>query len=165
MFQLSETDFFKNMHKEEERVHQDQLSLTQKAEFVRQFTNHDPAIERARKWQQQPAIFKKIILDPEWKPITIFVLLIVVFSMLSTLLAAYFACFGPPEPGLILYLDTVMEIFFCIDIVRNFLTQYTDPREPRKPIKDVFKIALHYVKGSFFFDLVAVMAWPLRHAV
>ena len=92
-------------------------------------------------------------------------LLIIVFSALSTLFAAYFACFGEPEKGAVYTLDIVMEVCFCIDIVRNFFMQYTDPREPRKPIKDLFKIAKHYIKGSFFFDLIACLAWPLRLAV
>ena len=77
------------------------------------------------------------------------------------MLAANFACFGEPS-GAVYMLDTVMEICFVIDMVRNFFTSYTDPREPRKPVRDLFLIMKHYVKGPFLFDFVALSAWPIR---
>ena len=58
-----------------------------------------------------------------------------------------------------------MEISFIADIARNFFTDYFDPRDPRKKIKDIFKIAKHYIRGSFFFDLIACLAWPLHLAL
>ena len=74
------------------------------------------------KLYQKPAIFDKIILDPHSKPVAMFVLMIILFALISTLLAAYFACFGAPsESGLIIF-DNIMEIFFITDIVRNFFT-------------------------------------------
>ena len=55
-----------------------------------------------------------------------------------------------------------MEIVFMIDILRNFLMEYYDPREPRKPIRDCGSIAVHYIKAEFVFDVLAILAWPLR---
>ena len=70
-----------------------------------------------------------MILDPEWKIMQMFAFMMILFSLCSSLFAAYFACFGEPEPGGVIYsFDTVMEIAFIIDIVKNFFTQYTDPR-------------------------------------
>ena len=93
----------------------------------------------------------------------IFAFLMIIFSMTSSILGALLACFGEPEPGSwILILDTIMEIAFIIDIVKNFFTQYTDPRQPTKPVKDLFKIVVNYLKGPFFFDFLAISAWPIR---
>ena len=110
---------------------------------------------------EPPAIFKKIIIDPEWKSIEVFQLLIILFSMLTTLFAAYFACFGEPESWGVYYFDMFMEICFIIDIVKNFFLMYTDPNDPSKKIKDFVKIAMHYAKGTFCFDAAAVLSWPI----
>lgn len=74
-----------------------------------------------------------------------FILLIILFALISTLLAAYFACFGPPESNGLILFDAIMEVCFITDIVRTFLTQYVDPRDPRKRIRDLIKIARNYV--------------------
>ena len=57
-----------------------------------------------------------------------------------------------------------MEICFIIDIVKNFFLMYTDPTDPSIKIKDLVKIARHYIRGTFFFDLAAVLAWPIFKA-
>ena len=74
----------------------------------------------ARKRAEKPACFQKIILDPTWKPIIIFGFLIIIFAVISTILGAFFACFGEPENEALIILDMVMEIFFALDIVRLF---------------------------------------------
>ena len=79
---------------------------------------------------EPPAILKKIIIDPGWKPVIIFQLLLVIFSMLTTLFAAFFACFGEPMNQAIYYFDMFMEICFIVDIVKNFFLMYTDPTDP-----------------------------------
>ena len=112
-----------------------------------------------------PAIFKKIIIHPEWKPVTFLNLLIILFSVLSTHFAAFFACFGEPQNKFIKGLDLVMEIFFIIDIVSHLFMMYRDPRDPRKYISDITKIIWHYLKGAFIFDLLAVLAWPISGAM
>lgn len=42
---------------------------------------------------------------------------------------------------------------------------YRDPRDPRKYISDLAKIIMHYLKGAFIFDLLAVLAWPISYAL
>ncbi len=74
-----------------------------------------------------------------------FVLMIILFALISTLLAAYFACFGAPSQSGVIIFDNIMEICFVTDIVRNFFTQYVDPRDPRKRIRDLVKIAKNYI--------------------
>ena len=109
---------------------------------------------------------KKIVLDSEWKLLSMFFMLMVLFSLLSSLFAAFFACFGEPETGdSVYYFDMIMEICFILDIFRNFFTQYIDPERPEKPVTDLFSIWIRYVKGPLIFDLLAISAWPLRVVV
>lgn len=114
---------------------------------------------------EAPAIFKKIIISPEWKPVTFLNLLIIIFSVLSTHFAAFFACFGEPHNTFIKGLDLVMEIFFIMDIVKNLFMMYRDPRDPRKYISELTKIVWHYLKGAFIFDMLAVLAWPISYTM
>ena len=95
----------------------------------------------------------------------LFMSLIIIFSVFSTFFAAFFACFGEPEEGPIWTFDTVMETFFVVDLVKNFFLEYTDPREPRKPVRDLFLIARNYIKGAFIFDMIACSGWPFRYIV
>jgi len=107
-----------------------------------------------------------MILNPTSKPVALFMSLIIIFSLVSTLLAAYFACFGSPSSESLVVFETVMEICFVTDIIRNFFTSYYDPRDPRKKITDLFQISKNYIRGgSFFLDLIACLSWPLREVV
>jgi len=119
------------------------------------------AVTKANKMGGKPAFFNRIILNSEMKPVAFFVLLITIFSIISTLFAAYFSCFGEPVLPFVVILDNIIEICFALDIVRNFFMQFTDPSEPRKPIRDFLRIAKHYVTGSFIFDFTATIATPL----
>ena len=83
-----------------------------------------------------------------------------IFSAISSHLAAYYACFGAPKDFL-LSCDYVMEVVFGINIVKNFFMMYRDPNDPVTYIKELFQIVKHYVRGAFALDLMALMAWPL----
>ena len=108
----------------------------------------------------------KIVLDSEWKVVSMFLMLMVVFSLLSSLFAAFFACFGEPQIGdSVYYFDMFMEICFILDIFRNFFAQYEDSIQPEKPVTDLFSIWRRYAKGPLIFDLLAISAWPLREVV
>ena len=119
MMDLAETNVLTNLHKSGED--EKNLLIEQDYSLAKEQTKHEP-----------PAIFKKIIIDPSFKPVEIFQLMIILFSMLTTLFAAYFACFGEPENESVYYLDMFMEICFIIDIVKNFFLMYTDPTDPSK---------------------------------
>jgi hypothetical protein len=56
--------------------------------------------------------------------------------------------------------DWVMEVFFCLDIVRNFFMQYEDFEE-RKTIRDLKLIAKRYLKGVFLFDMLAIFHYVI----
>lgn len=71
--------------------------------------------------------FDKVVLNPDSTHSTVFFALITVFSIFSTTFSAYFACFGEPVLTGVLVFDDIMEVFFALDIIRMFLTQYVDP--------------------------------------
>jgi len=48
----------------------------------------------------------------------------IIFALISTLLATFYACFGPPASTGSKVIDIVMEVCFGIDIIRNFFMQY-----------------------------------------
>ena len=52
------------------------------------------------------------------------------------------------------YLDRVIDVIFAIDIFIMFRTSYKDPKRDIM-IDDSKKIALNYLKGRFFIDLLA----------
>ena len=114
---------------------------------------------------EHPECYNKLLLSPDAKLVYIFSAIIIAFSGFSTVLGAYFACFGEPDDGFMAIFDTIMEICFIVDMFKNFFMKYTDPREPRKPVKDLAKIIVNYVKGAFFFDFIACIGFPLRHAL
>ena len=80
-------------------------------------------------------------MNPDFKPVVVFALLVIILSVVSTVFAALFACFGEPTNPFIANMDNTMEVMFLLDILKNFVTQYTDPRAPRKPVRDFSKIA------------------------
>ena len=120
MMQLSESDFLKNMHREDMLVEEREGDITLTMKKKNNLNQINKEIDLARKRAEKPAIFSKIILDPSWKPIIIFGFLIIISAMISTTLGAYFACFGEPTDNFLIILDMVMEILFAIDIIRNF---------------------------------------------
>lgn len=78
---------------------------------------------------RQTNCYDSFILSADMRPVQIFLSIMIIFALISTLCAAYYACFGPPtSPGLVV-IDFIMEICFAIDIIRNFLMQYEDIEE------------------------------------
>ena len=94
----------------------------------------DEKLLKARKRASVPPIFKRIIINPEWRVIEVFEFLIVIFALLSSLVSAFFANFGGPEDTAAQVFDIFMESCFAIDIIKNFLMMYKDPNDPRKYI-------------------------------
>lgn len=114
---------------------------------------------------QYDQCYNKLILSPETRPVAFFTALMIFFAAFSTFMGSYFACFGEPDSVSLSTFDTVMEICFILDMIKNFFLQYTDPQEPRVPVKDLTKIIKHYITGSFACDFIACAGFPLRHAL
>jgi len=61
-----------------------------------------------------------LIISPESRPVQIYAFVLIIFALVSTLCAAFFACFGAPEDTTIKVIDLIMEISFGFDIIRMF---------------------------------------------
>ena len=84
----------------------------------------DEKLLKARKRASVPPVFKRIIINPEWKVVQAFDLLIVIFALLSSLFSLWFANFGGPTAGSGQNFDIFMECCFGIDIIKNFLMMF-----------------------------------------
>ena len=77
-------------------------------------------------------MFDKFIIDPNNSGKKIFDVVIIIFSLWSTITSAYYACFGYPEqegpnPGddpiesrTFLIVDSIVEVTFFADIICHF---------------------------------------------
>lgn len=70
---------------------------------------------------------------------------------------AYYAAFGMPKDNWGLYIfDYFVEFLFLIDLFCCFVEEYKD-EETFTDVSEVRLIAMHYLKGSFIFDLLAII--------
>ena len=91
----------------------------------------------------------------------IYAFILIIFALVSTLCAAFYACFGEPEDMSMYIVDVIMEVAFGIDIIRMFFMQYEDVEE-QKTIRNLKLIAKRYLKGDFIVDVLAISRWPLQ---
>jgi len=89
----------------------------------------------------------------------VFNILIIILSFISTISAAYFACFGFSTKLGFLIADIAIEFCFLFDIVLNFLLEYKD--DQHKPVRDFKRIAVRYMKKLFIVDFLATI--PFRY--
>ena len=59
-------------------------------------------------------------------PMRVFKIFVVIFSFLTTVWAAYFAAFGFPKTTGWMLSETIIELFFLVDIILNFLTRFRE---------------------------------------
>ena len=65
--------------------------------------------------------------------------------------------FGHPDDGTFMYyMDAAFEIVFVSDSCLQFFLEYYDDRT-RKPVRNLYKIAMHYVKGRFIYDAITII--------
>lgn len=102
----------------------------------------------------------RFIIAPDSRYKQFFNIVIIFLSLISTITAAYFACFGFVKDPIFIALELMMESCFLLDIILNFLLQYKDD-EDFKPVKDLKKIAIRYLKRFFIIDFLATV--PLRY--
>ena len=57
-------------------------------------------------------------------------------------------------------LEVFMEIFFVVSLLMNFFVEYKIEGQVQ-PIRDLQKIAMNYIQGYFFFDLIPVIPFQL----
>ena len=134
---------------------------------ISQMLSHDADIMKHHEKGGSRSFTDRIILDTEMRGVQIFVFLIIIFSLVQTLTCAYYACFGPPQNEVLATTEVIMEVFFALDILRYFLTQYVDPEE-QKTVRNLKLIAKRYVKGGFIFDILSfspqILRWLVRNS-
>mmetsp|Transcript_27102 Transcript_27102/g.26157 ORF Transcript_27102/g.26157 Transcript_27102/m.26157 type:complete len:199 (-) Transcript_27102:1308-1904(-) len=100
----------------------------------------------------------KIIISKESSFEAVRSFYIFILAAYSTFSSAYYAAFGLPDERYLLFIDAVVEISFAIDIILNFFQEYISD-EDFYPVRDLKRISVHYLKGRFIFDFLAVMPW------
>jgi len=81
-------------------------------------------------------------------------LLLVVLIFTTTLLTPYDVSFIDGEDSTFTVLNMIFDVLFGLDIILNFISAYYDPANGL--ITDLKLIALTYIKGWFWIDLVAM---------
>lgn len=76
------------------------------------------------------------MISPESRFKQVFDIVIIVVSLITTIWAAYFACFGYFSNDTLFLAESLIEICFVLDIVLNFVLEYKDPVDFR-PVRDL----------------------------
>ncbi len=75
--------------------------------------------------------------------------------MYTTIITPYRISFVDEDPLGWIIVDSLVDLVFFVDIIINFLSAYYNSED--NLIFDRKKIALNYLKGWFFIDLMAVL--------
>jgi hypothetical protein len=87
-------------------------------------------------------------------------LVLIIASVYNVYVNAYYASFGTPESPVEIAIDIIIEFLFFFDMMFCFLQEYQD--DETYTMNSSFKlIAIHYAKGSFFFDFLAIIPFDL----
>jgi hypothetical protein len=109
-----------------------------------------------------PEKIKPFTIYPDGKFSTLWDLFITLLVILSCIIAPYMMAFsdGDNTTSGLFYLDSTINILFAIDIVLRFFTAYID--DDSLELRDAkVDIAMDYVKGWFFIDLISVIPFDL----
>ena len=90
--------------------------------------------------------------DATWKKI--FDIIIIFSSVYLVISNAFYASFRPPTDDYEFWLDISMIGLFFFDMVFNFFQEFFDP-ETYQVVSSCSKIAINYIKTSFFLDFIA----------
>lgn len=92
--------------------------------------------------------------DSSWKGM--FDILMLFISCYNIFGNAYYSAFGAPDTTLFYVIDYIVEFQFVLDLIFCFCQEYLD-EETYTIVSDIKKIAKHYAKKSFVFDLAACL--------
>jgi hypothetical protein len=76
--------------------------------------------------------------------------------MLSSYLYIWIACFGTEQGHHLYFLFILFEVFFFINMVLNFLTDFVREGE-NIPVQDINEIVYHYFSGDFVWDFMPLV--------
>ena len=99
-----------------------------------------------------------IPINSSWKNTFDYLLLFASFQ--NCFFQAFYAAFGLPTDYYEVFLDQSVEFLFWLDLVFCFCQEYKDD-ELLIIVTDIKLIAMNYLKGSFFYDLMACLPFAL----
>ena len=105
---------------------------------------------------QDLAFLNRLLIkkDSTWKGAFDIIMLIV--SCYNVFGNAFYAAFGMPDLLWLIIFDNFVEVLFLMDLFCCFCEEYMD-EETFTYVSEVKKIALHYLKSSFIFDVLAIL--------
>ena len=96
--------------------------------------------------------------ESSWKGF--FDLALLFFTGINIFGNAYIAAFDAEESIPFYIADQCIETMFLLDIIFNFFEEYIDD-ETYIVVSDLISIGKNYLKGSFFFDLLAWLPFDI----
>ena len=106
-------------------------------------------------------IKERIIISANSKWKAIFDVMILLLVGYSCVMSMFYAAFSTIENPLIMVIDQVIEGFFWMDFIMNFLQSYKHP-ETYEIVKDLKSIAQNYIfHGWFFIDFISVFPFGM----
>ena len=96
--------------------------------------------------------------DAEWK--SYFDMIMLVCACENTIFQAYYSAFGLPDTPAENIIDAAVEGLFLLDLIFCFCQQYRDG-EKQTNVSDLKMIAIHYLKGNFIFDAIAIIPFDM----
>ena len=57
----------------------------------------------------------------------------------------------------------IFESIFLIDLILSFFVDYKEESAPDKPVRDLGKIAINYLKTDFFLDFITLLPLNFYH--
>lgn len=103
--------------------------------------------------------FSDFIIISELNPLYhIFEVLITMLCLVSSYIYAYIAAFRlHQDMNQTAYkLSYIFETMFLIDLILNFFVEY-QPEDSKHPVRDMSKIAVHYLQGEFKMDAIPLI--------
>lgn len=119
----------------------------------------EPDSEQSERPTEKLPFKERIIIraDASWKSVfDVFILFLVGYSCITSL---FYVAFDGPSHILHRAFDWIVEVFFYLDLLLNFITEYIDPIS-RKPVRNLKEISLNYLTGWFIIDFLSVFPFP-----
>ena len=98
-----------------------------------------------------------LIISEKGKFSTHFVTVELLMSIISSFIYAWLSAFAKPEYYSTIYvLESLMEAFFFLSILKRFFTDFT-PDGQHMPNRNLGEITKNYLRNGFLFDLVPLL--------
>lgn len=119
-------------------------------------SNQLDKIQKDNASNQDLAFLNRLLIkkDSTWKGA--FDIIMLVVSCYNVFGNAFYAAFGMPHLVWLQIFDNFVEVLFLIDLFCCFCEEYMD-EETFTDVSEVKTIAIHYLKSSFIFDVLAIL--------